>query len=215
MLGAIIGSAIGAGASILGSRSNAKSQKEFAQKGIQWKVKDSLKAGIHPLYGLGANTMSFTPSNVGGEVSQIAANLGADIDRSRMATAGASARGVLGKLALERAGLENDLLRAQIASTTAKLSGPRVGPPLPGETLKFPDGSPFVTGDSTPAQEMQDQYGDLVEGGYGLWRLDKDISTNSPSWYLNPTVKKSSPFYHTTRKPSANSGYPRYGGVRR
>lgn len=212
MLGKILGSIIGAGASVLGAKSNLKSQKDFAKKGIQWKVADSLKAGIHPIYGLGANTMSFTPSNVGGEVSQIASNLGADIDRSRMATADAPARGVLGKLALERAGLENDLLRSQIASTRARLSGPAIGPP-PGQALKFPDGSPFATGDSTPAQVMQDNYGDLVEGGYGLWRLDKDVTDNNPNWYLNPTVKKSSPFYYTTRRPPPlKGGYPRFGG---
>ena len=40
---------------------NIKYQKEFAQKGIRWKVADAKKAGVHPLYALGANTVSFTP----------------------------------------------------------------------------------------------------------------------------------------------------------
>ena len=59
------------GASLLGGligRKSAKStnrmnymlQKEFAQKGIQWKVADAKAAGIHPLAALGAQTHSPT-----------------------------------------------------------------------------------------------------------------------------------------------------------
>lgn len=68
-----IGGALGALGSYLGGKKQAKAtekanaaniayQKEFAKKGIQWKVADSKAAGIHPLFGLGAQTSSFTPS---------------------------------------------------------------------------------------------------------------------------------------------------------
>lgn len=36
-------------------------QERFAKEGIRWKVADAKAAGIHPLYALGANTMSYTP----------------------------------------------------------------------------------------------------------------------------------------------------------
>lgn len=70
---AIIGAAIGAGASLLGgsksnsenrdiARENAALQKEFAQHGVRWRVADAKAAGLHPLYALGAQVPSFTPS---------------------------------------------------------------------------------------------------------------------------------------------------------
>lgn len=62
----IAGPLIGAGSSILGGvlsdRASAKQaekdrelQKEFAKQGIQWRVEDARKAGIHPLAALGSS----------------------------------------------------------------------------------------------------------------------------------------------------------------
>lgn len=44
------------------NRENIKYQKEFAKNALQWKVADAKKAGVHPLFGLGATTGSFTPT---------------------------------------------------------------------------------------------------------------------------------------------------------
>lgn len=74
-LGTIVGAAIGAGASMLGSKKAAKSasdqammnylmQKEFAQSGIQWRVEDAKKAGLHPLYALGGSGAAFSPNPI-------------------------------------------------------------------------------------------------------------------------------------------------------
>lgn len=41
---------------------NYEAQKEFAQNSIQWKVNDAKNSGLHPLYALGNNATSFTPS---------------------------------------------------------------------------------------------------------------------------------------------------------
>lgn len=65
-------SAIAGAASLLGgesanrqaaraAREQAALQREFAQKGIQWRVADAKAAGIHPLYALGAQTNSYQP----------------------------------------------------------------------------------------------------------------------------------------------------------
>ena len=40
----------------------AELQREFAQKGVQWRVEDAKKAGLHPLYAIGAQGASFSPS---------------------------------------------------------------------------------------------------------------------------------------------------------
>jgi hypothetical protein len=72
MWGSIISGVSSLGGALLGAKSqesasdkNTQYQKEFAQKGIQWKVEDAKKAGIHPLAALGANTTSYSPSYVG------------------------------------------------------------------------------------------------------------------------------------------------------
>lgn len=132
MLGAILGGVGSVVSGLFGSsaaKKQADLQKKFAQKGIQWKVADSLKAGIHPLYGLGANTIAYQPQQVGGLDMSWLGDMGQEIDRSRMATSDPGTRkaaAVAESLALERGGLENDLLRAEIAKTRAQ-----IGPPMP------------------------------------------------------------------------------------
>lgn len=43
---------------------NYERQKEFAQNGLQWRVQDAQKAGVHPLFGLNANTQGFSPNPI-------------------------------------------------------------------------------------------------------------------------------------------------------
>lgn len=43
---------------------NANLQREFAQNSIQWRVNDAKRAGIHPLYALGAQGSSYTPQSL-------------------------------------------------------------------------------------------------------------------------------------------------------
>lgn len=40
------------------NKRNAKMQYDFAQQGIQWRVNDAIKAGVHPYYAMGASTSS-------------------------------------------------------------------------------------------------------------------------------------------------------------
>lgn len=107
--------------------SNLKAQEAFAQQGIRWRVEDAKKAGIHPLYALGASIPSYSPStfipgesgrrrDFGGALS----GLGDAVSGvARSMEAGRSAResleGKLNDLTLKRAELENDLLSSQIA----------------------------------------------------------------------------------------------------
>lgn len=130
----MIGSIISAGASLLGglfgkdsaedaAKRNAALQREFAQNSIQWKTEDAKKAGIHPVYAMGAPT--YTPSSVhtgdnsfGAGIAAAGQDIGRAIDTTRTGAQKvdaftATARG----LELERASLENDLLRARIAET--------------------------------------------------------------------------------------------------
>jgi len=62
--GAIIGGVATLGAGAMGARSARKQsemQKQFAKKGVSWRVADAKRAGIHPLYALGANLPQYSP----------------------------------------------------------------------------------------------------------------------------------------------------------
>lgn len=43
---------------------NDAMQREFAQMGVRWKVEDAKRAGVHPLFALGAQTTGYTPNPV-------------------------------------------------------------------------------------------------------------------------------------------------------
>lgn len=134
---------------------NIELQKEFAQSGIQWKVQDAAKAGVHPLYALGASTTSFAPVSVGtpsgSPMGEGIARMGQDLSRAVTSTSNATQRATsfsnaMSGLQLENQSLQNDYLRSQIARLKAQ-----TGPPLPtagGNPWTIPgQGDSITTGD--------------------------------------------------------------------
>lgn len=183
---------ISAGASLLGglfgSRSakkqdemNYQRQKEFAQKSIQWKVADATKAGIHPIYALGAQPMSFAPSTVGdGGVGASIADAGQHIGRAVAAGSSGEQRATafdtaVRALTLQKMGLENDLLASQIRT----INQPALGPGLPVNG----NDDPIVIGGKevarnpnfSDAQVIQDRYGEWGENLYSLPVIGADL----------------------------------------
>lgn len=91
MASAAIPGALNALGSVFGfssAKSQAKKeyqrQKEFAQNQIQWRVKDAEAAGIHPLYALGAQGVSYAPQSAGG-LDLGLGDMGQDISRAVLA----------------------------------------------------------------------------------------------------------------------------------
>lgn len=129
MLGAIV-SGLGSLASGLFGKSSAdkniKLQKQFAQEGIQWKVADAKKAGIHPLAALGAQTHSFAPVSAGdGGFAQAGQDLGRAIDATRSKPERLDAyTAETQRLTVQRMGLENELLASKIAKVKQAGSPP-------------------------------------------------------------------------------------------
>lgn len=110
-------------------------QREMAQFGIRWKVEDAKAAGIHPLFALGAppfnpSPVSYQPSEPSFGMAEALSRTGQDIGRMIHATRTADERlnSSIDALRVENLGLQNDLLRSQIA----KFNSAQVGPPLPG-----------------------------------------------------------------------------------
>lgn len=170
------------------ARHQERLQREYAQNAIQWKVADAKKAGIHPLYALGAPSMSPSPSSVGGSSGM--SDMGQDI--SRALSAGMSREGqttafdaAVQEMTLKKFGLENELLAAQIAKMKQEVFSK---PAVPNVTLPTGAGH-FVPGQSSSAQKVQDEYGDIVENAYGLWRLGNDAWVNVKGWHQNQVAK--------------------------
>jgi len=145
-LGAIVGAGASIASSLLGksaadkanenanqiAQQNIALQKEFAQSGIQWKVADAQKAGIHPLYALGANTHSFAPVSVGSSVpsfdgiAQAGQQIGRAIDatRDKAGQQQAALQTAFAAAQVEGQQLDNQIKRAQLASRLATVRSP-------------------------------------------------------------------------------------------
>lgn len=162
-----MGALIGGGSALIGGAMNSNSsaaamraqeriaadnialQKQFAKQGIRWRVEDAKAAGVHPLAALGANVSSFSPISIGTDfsspVGDSISRAGQDISRAVSATMTKDERvkkNLLDTYTLERAKLENDLLRSQIIKVNQPSS-----PGLPSNSSM-----PLLTGqgDSTP-----------------------------------------------------------------
>lgn len=109
---------------------NIDAQREFAQMGIQWRVADALKAGIHPLAAIGASGASFSPTfqaftddSAARRHSFVKDFVGQNLSRAMFATMTADDRAA-SLLRLKNMDLHNQLLEKELKS-------PQLGPPFP------------------------------------------------------------------------------------
>lgn len=173
---------------------NLAAQREFAQMGIRWKVDDAKAAGIHPLYALGAQTHSFSPIAVssGDNPATSFGSMGQDISRAVNAGRTADERQsavseTLQKLSVERASLENDILRQKLRSNIAAAQ-PAIPSVVP-EANNFEERPQLMAGEKWPtnphwvnAEDVEKRYGDLVQELYGAGVLAADTWHNWNNW---------------------------------
>lgn len=150
-MGAIAGAAIGAaaiiGSGLLGKKTerdiaaaDRRLQYDFAQQGIQWRVADAKKAGVHPLYALGANIPTYSP----------VARAGGDSFAESLGLAGQKIGDAIGQRADEerrkkdearRRALEDDRIRAETQLLRSQIAGQNLKnvnsnrPPVVGNQL--------------------------------------------------------------------------------
>lgn len=165
VLGGSLGSSLGG---ILDSQSeaalqremaerNISLQREFAQNGIRWRVEDAERAGLHPLYALGAQTQSYSPVSIGSSgpsALEHVSNMGQDITRAVASTRTQSER-ELSQLQLQSARLdiEGKALDNQMrASQLQKLQG---GTPLQTNKPAMPSPDNFIPGQGGTPSLMQ------------------------------------------------------------
>ncbi|UDN67811.1 DNA pilot protein [robinz microvirus RP_133] len=125
---ALIGAAAEAAGGLM-SRFDARKARIHDENAIQFRVADAKKAGIHPLYALGAGGVASNAYRVAD--SNWIGDMGQNVSRAMLATAGREERAEVDALRLKNMELQNEFLQAQINSERAK-SVAQLPPPLPG-----------------------------------------------------------------------------------
>lgn len=180
-IGSIVGGLFGQSSAEKAAEKQAQLQREFAKNGIRWKVEDAKAAGIHPLYALGASGASYAPVSVGGpDWGSMGANIGRAMDVGRSNSERSSAfETTVQNLTLQKMGLENDLLASQIR--TINQPG---HPPSRGDVSIATPGSMTggggdvrieVNPNNTPAQDAENQYGEIGGEIFGISNLVNDF----------------------------------------
>lgn len=186
-------------------------QREFAQNSIQWRVKDARKAGIHPLFALGANTHSFSPIGVGGGLAEGVAAAGQDIGRALESVGTQSERAYnqrMMQLSLQRGELENQLLASQIAkNNTPTQRMPAM--PVVGKSIAERFG---ITASDTDAFPIPERFGGTVSGANLVVNtpLERIIDPAAPyrepgsiaetAWVKTPTGMAPAPSYDANER---------------
>lgn len=114
---------------------NAELQREFAKNSIRWRIEDAASVGLSPLAAIGASSYNASPSHVASgpdhTKSEMYSRMGQNISRAVQSTMTQDER-VMSRLSVERANLENELLRTQILAIKAPSN-----PPLPSYNTQF------------------------------------------------------------------------------
>lgn len=191
------------------AQQNMAQQREFAQQGIRWKVEDAKAAGVHPLYALGANTTSFSPVSISGgsssNWSDTLGNMGQDVSRAMQATRTGQERvdaftRSAQALDLEGKKLDNDIKRASLASSVAKLRD-NANPPMPGfvpEAKEFEERPRLMASGraidtdplSTNAEDFEKRYGDIAQEIAGVHNMYRDYLRTSGGMTIRQLLER-------------------------
>lgn len=187
------------------SREQLKFNQDMAMHGIQWKVNDATAAGIHPLYALGAPTISPSAVSVGDSPStsmgSAVADMGQDLSRAMTANQTQPERDsdyakTIQALTTQKMGLENDILasKAAVARSAANPAPPPFDPSAVPQG-KVEDRPPLAIGGgewktypgATNAEDFEKRYGDIGEeiAGVGNFLQDSWFNlTQSQKWQM-------------------------------
>jgi len=178
---------IGAGASLLGglfdsssaNKANAQ-QMDLAKNSISYRVEDAKRAGIHPLYALGAPTLSSTThTNTMGQSiadagSKIAKGISNGYEKQLQAK---NLESITADINLKNAQTSGFIQEQKIASDLARVNqtGRTAGNP---NHLTIGGGKVHPSKDWSDTQKIEDRYGDLVSWLYGLGVVAGDSHSN-------------------------------------
>lgn len=124
--------------------SNYNAQRDFYQNSVSWRVADSKRAGVNPIYGLGADSASFSPS------FQAVGGSGAGDSLNAVSQAG---------LAMSQIIAQSDMMRAQTRMYNAEAAlkekqTTEIG--KPSSTTLDPSASSTSSTAASPIKKMAD-----------------------------------------------------------
>lgn len=203
----VTGSLIGAGSSLLGGALGSKSssnlndrnidlQKEFARKGVRWRVADAKAAGIHPLAALGLQGSSYSPAfatnPMGDALAQAGQTLGTGVRENRISPVEQSI--------IRKNNAEADFAAAQAALSLQARANQNQNSPVSAVSVAEPENSHIRLNEHTTlplsrmadAEAIENRYGDLAQEFGGLVVLGSDLAHNLiPDKWAHDVVDRS------------------------
>lgn len=171
---------------------NKKLQRQFAKKGISWKVRDAIRAGVHPLVALGAQVTPFSPIHGGGGGMVDAGYTGdAMADAVRMSAAQIGEAIANQAESESRTRLNNAQADLLIKQAQDSVGARAISPSTPKSVKKTPEGHDVVNPQFTKsisagvpiktnphfsdAQSYEDRYGEVGGSILGLLNMPADL----------------------------------------
>lgn len=165
-------------------RDKPKADYTHLQKGIQWRVEDAKRAGIHPLYALGASTSSPVYTYEGGPafaagaikgVSEAVGNITASKREAQLHDL--TLREIESRIKANEATAAKDYADSLYSMSNAARVG-QASNAVQDAVLVGPQGQVFQTSRSTNQQTVEDEYGGIVGELYGVYRALSDLVVN-------------------------------------
>ena len=201
MLGALLGGVSNIIGGLFGqsaAQRESDRQYDLARNSVSYRVEDAKRAGISPIYALGAPTLSssFQVGDLGNSISSAGQNIGRAIDaQMSQPQRDAAFENSVKQLSLQKAGLENELLASQIRLINQPGHPP--GLPVSG-TLGGSNGpdftAPMIGGqranidkNQSDAQVAENRWGNIVGDLFGIANVLGDARN---AWYSSAAYKR-------------------------
>ncbi len=175
-------------------------QYDLARHSIQYRVQDAKEAGIHPLYALGAQTMSSSgiasrPNTALGDGLHRMSQDFNDVVRNNDIRSKLSNELLTSQVGLNRLKAQREYVSLQEDLQDLKRSqnkGQNAHRPSPSKDLKMFGGTIKRNKAFSDAQDVEDRYGDVASWLYGIGVVGADAYT-----FVKPYVKA---YYKSKRK---------------
>lgn len=203
-IGSLVGGLFGAKSAEKQQQQLLQWQENAAKKQVRWRVADAKAAGVHPLTALGASLHSPSPVSVGNntDYSSIGQNIGRAVDSTMSSDQKDSEFSRTAQaLTLEKMELENNVIKQQLVNSAAATVNQAGNPPTfasteMGEKPRRPDlpmGTLGVVPQSrrwAPAQDVEDEYSDIVSNAYGVAKWIRDYNLHTRPDRSHPLTKR-------------------------
>ena len=179
------------------NQANIDNQKLFAKKGLQWKAADAKAAGLHPLFAMGAPTMSFTPnpvtgSGVGDALQTMARKaktakidkLNQELLRQQIAESHSRTANNILENQMRKANFIEQQLEASAIKTDQAMANAVQDAQLQADVMAKTRTTPEIAGKKvkpgnlSDAEVIEQRYGEVASILYGLMVLGSDAYTS-------------------------------------